>query len=383
MNKKHVEFIPQVNPGAAYLALKDEIDSAFQRAVESGWYILGKEVENFETEFASYIRVSYGVGVASGTDAIEIALRCCDTGPGDLVFTVSHTAVATVAAIGRCGAKPVFVDIDPKTFTMDPGSLEDTILSIISGRLSVSGRPKAVIPVHLYGHPADMKAILDISQKFGLYVIEDCAQAHGAELNGKRLGSFGDLAAFSFYPTKNLGAMGDGGIVVTNSQQFQHKLMALRQYGWVDRYVSSVPGINSRLDELQAAILCVKLKHLDSDNERRKNIAQRYTKEIANTPFCFIEPADNVEHVYHQYVIMTSHRESLMDHLKRHSIGSAIHYPLPVHLQPAYKDNAIIGEGGLPATEKVYRKILSLPMYPQMTEDFVERVVFALKSWRK
>lgn len=377
------DFIPQANPKAGYLAHKDEIDAAIHDVLNSGWYILGQEVKSFEDEFASYIGVRNAIGVASGTDANEIALRACGVGKGDLVFTVSHTAVATVAAIERCGATPVLVDIEDSTFTMDPDHLDHTIKSINNGQLLIEGRPRAIVPVHLYGHPADMAAIMDIAQKYDLYVIEDCAQAHGAEIDGKKVGLFGKIAAFSFYPTKNLGTIGDGGSVVTDSAEFYEKLLALRQYGWEKRYISSMKGINSRLDELQAAILRVKLHYLESDNKRRRQITETYTQAIEKTEIVAPQEAANTTHVYHQYVVRIKARDSLIQHFRKNSIGTAIHYPLPVHLQPAYKGKINIGTRGLPITEKICHEILSLPMYSQMTDLQVEHVVNALLSWQE
>jgi len=377
------EPIFQANPKASYLALKDEINAAIQDVLDSGWYIIGKQVEAFEKEFAEYVGVNFCVGVASGTDALEIALRASDIGPGDLVFTVSHTAVATVAAIERCGATPVLVDIGEATFTMDPDRFEQTIKLINDGQLSLEGQPKAVVPVHLYGHPAELAAIMDIAQKYDLCVIEDCAQAHGAEINGKKVGSFGQMGTFSFYPTKNLGALGDGGIVVTDSVKLHQKLLALRQYGWEKRYISSMKGVNSRLDELQAAILRVKLNFLESDNKQRRQIAETYTQAIEKTKIVAPQEAANITHVYHQYVVRIKARDSLIQHFRKNSIGTAIHYPFPVHLQPAYKDKINIGTGGLPITEKICHEILSLPMYPRMTNAQIERVVNALLSWQE
>jgi len=371
-------FIPQTDPKAGYLAQKADIDAAVARVLESGWYILGQEVRLFESEFSEYIGTKYAAGVASGTDAIEIALRACDIGDGDLVFTVSHTAVATVAAIERAGAKAVFVDIDPDSFTMDSDHLESVIKSM--GNNSY-GHPKAIIPVHLYGSPAEMSSIMEIAQRYGLYVIEDCAQAHGAQLKGQMAGTFGDLAAFSFYPTKNIGTFGDGGIVTTDNKDLYKKLLALRQYGWEERYISSVPGINSRLDEIQAAILRVKLKSLDVDNSKRRKIAEAYTKAIDNADFKAPKERTGIYHVYHQYVIRTEERQRFIDYLKELSIGSTIHYPLPVHMQPAYKEG-LGGEWKLNNTEKVCAEIVSLPMFPQLSAEDTDRIVDALKSYR-
>jgi len=383
MNMQNNNFIPQANPKASYLALKDEIDKVVHNVLDSGWYILGKQVKAFEKEFAAYIGVDFCVGVGSGTDALEIALRVADIGPGDLVFTVSQTAVATVAAIERSGAAPVLVDIDQTTFTMDPNHLERAFNSVNNGQSPFKGRPKAIIPVHLYGHPVDMASITSIARKHNLTVIEDCAQAHGAAISGQKVGSFGEMGAFSFYPTKNLGAIGDGGAVVTNNQELQEKLLALRQYGWEERYISSFSGISSRLDELQAAILRVKLKYLDRDNERRRQIAESYTETLSNSDKLAPRAKRNVTHVYHQYVVRTKHRNSLLESLKKRAIGSAIHYPQPVHLQPAYKDNSFTGKGGLPVTEKICKEILSLPMYPQLSDAHVQRVANALLEYQE
>ena len=376
--------IPQASPKNGYLATKEEIDAAIRKVLKSGRYILGEEVSSFEEEFAAYIGVVFAVGVASGTDGLEIALRACDVGPGDLVFTVSHTAVATIAAIERCGARPVLVDIEELSYTIDSEHLEQAILAIHRNDSPLSGsRAKAIIPVHLYGQPASMRAITDIAEKYGLNVVEDCAQAHGAAIKDQKVGSFGRLASFSFYPTKNLGGFGDGGMVVTNSQELKQKLLALREYGWGQRYVSSMPGINTRLDELQAAILRVKLRLLERDNGRRREIAKIYNEAIEKAEVLAPQVRKEMTHVYHQYVVRTVSRDSLSKYLKDNSIGTAIHYPVPVHLQPAYKGRIAVGDGGLATTEKVCQEILSLPMYPHMTDLQVERVAEALVAWQR
>ena len=372
-------FILQANPKASYLSYKDEIEFAIKKVLESGNYILGEEVRSFEEEFASYIGVRYGIGVASGTDAIEICLRGFGIGQGYLVFTVSHTAVATVAAIERAGATPVLVDIDPKTYTMDPNSLEEAINYY--KRDSKFGKLGAVIPVHLYGHPAEMDDIIYIAKKNGLLVIEDCAQAHGAEYKGKKVGSFGDASAFSFYPTKNLGAFGDGGMILCNDLKLAEKIRALREYGWEERYISSFSGQNSRLDEIQAAILRVKLKGLDKDNSIRKRIAKLYREKLEMLPIDLPSEKDYVKHVYHLYVIGVDGRDSLKDYLKENGILTSIHYPLPVHLQPAYKGRVLISPDGLRETERIYKRILSLPMYPQLEDDEIETVCYYIKKW--
>jgi dTDP-4-amino-4,6-dideoxygalactose transaminase len=271
-------FLLPADPKANYLAHKEEIDQAIRRVLDSGWYILGQEVAAFEQEFAQYLGVSQAVGVGSGTDALEIALRACGVGVGDAVITVSHTVVATVAAIELVGAMPVLVDIDPITFTLDPNRLEDTIAQHQGSRI------KAIIPVHLYGHPAAMPAIKEIARRHDLYVIEDCAQSHGAAIKGRKTGAWGDLAAFSFYPTKNLGALGDGGAVVTDNAELAQKLRLLREYGWQRRYISEMPGMNTRLDEIQAAVLRVKLQYLDKENAQRRELAEVYNSRLSATP---------------------------------------------------------------------------------------------------
>lgn len=370
--------ILQTNPKASYLAHKAEIDAAIHQVLESGFYILGDEVESFEQEFAAYIGTSQAIGVANGTDAIELALRACGIGAGDAVITVSHTAVATVAAIERTGATAILVDIDPVTFTINVNYLEDTIKK--TGQSS-SVQLKAIIPVHLYGHPADILAIMDLAERYGLYVIEDCAQSHGATLNGRKTGSWGHLAAFSLYPTKNLGALGDGGVVVTNDADLAHKVRILRQYGWQERYISAIPGVNSRLDPLQAAILRVKLRHLDQENHQRQQIAQKYNAALSELPLKLPQLQGDVSHVYHQYVLRGENRDEIMSFLKDKAIGTAIHYPAPVHLQAAYQGRIAIGENGLHTTEQICQDIFSLPMHPYLTDEEVKRVTDGLILW--
>lgn len=368
-------IIPQTNPKASYLAHQQEIDDAISQVLESGWYILGQQVSAFEQEFAAYLGLAHTVTVANGTDALHLALRACGIGPGDAVITVSHTAVATVAAIELTGAKPILVDVDPITFTMDPNHLEETIKSSLHSQL------KAIVPVHLYGHPADMPAIMDIAQRYELYVVEDCAQAHGATLQGQKVGTWGHLAAFSFYPTKNLGAFGDGGAVATNDLTMADQIHQLREYGWRERYISSQTGLNSRLDELQAAVLRVKLRYLDMENEQRRALAHIYDTLLLTTSLTLPSVSSVVEHVYHQYVVRTRQRDKLRDFLNANSVGTLIHYPLPVHAQPAYKSRAIIGPCGLPHTEQLCQEILSLPMYPQLTDQQAHQVTQLIAQW--
>lgn len=367
MSQSQPIVVPQTDPKANYLAHRAEIDVAIHEVLESGWYILGREVEAFEQDFAAYIGVRYAIGVGNGTDALELALRACGVGPGDLVFTVSHTAVATVAAIELVGATPVLVDIDPVTYTMEPNCLEAALAR------PPAGTPKAVIPVHLYGQPADMPAILELARRHGLYVIEDCAQSHGATLAGRMTGAWGDIAAFSFYPTKNLGALGDGGMVVTDNPALAERVRLLQQYGWRERYISEIPGGNSRLDELQAAVLRVKLRGLDKENMRRQSLAQTYNTLLADAGMTLTAVRSGVTHVYHQYVVRLPQRDALRTYLRQVGIGTLIHYPAPVHLQPAYR-NRLPQVAPLPWTEQVAKQVLSLPMYPQLSDDQARRV---------
>jgi len=366
--------IPQSNPKASYLAHKLTIENAISRVLESGWYILGREVASFEKEFADYLGIPHAVGVASGTDALHLALRACGVGPGDSVITVSHTAVATAAAIDLCGAAPVFVDIDPFSFTMDPKDLDDTI------RGSKGSRLKAVVPVHLYGHPADMSAIMEIANRHNLRVVEDCAQSHGATFRRKKTGLWGHMGAFSFYPTKNLGALGDGGMVVTGDPELGEKARLLREYGWEERHISKFPGLNSRLDEIQAAILRAKLPYLDKENDSRRKIAGAYSSLLAAGGLILPKVNPEATHVYHQYVIRTKSRESLRTYLRERGIGTLIHYPVPVHRQPAYA-NRLSGNRPLPRTEEAAGQILSLPMYPELTADQVQTVAREIITW--
>jgi dTDP-4-amino-4,6-dideoxygalactose transaminase len=372
-------LILQTNPKASYLAHQDEIDLAIHKVLSSGYFILGDEVSSFENEFASYQGLKKAIAVANGTDAIELALRALDIGHGDAVFTVSHTATATVAAIVRCGAIPIFVDINPISFTMCPASLENAIDSV--KRTCPEVNTKAIIPVHLYGHPVDMVGITSIAEKHNLPIIEDCAQAHGANYHNQKVGTFGLISTFSFYPTKNMGALGDAGIVVTNNLEYGNKIEWLRQYGWQERYISTIFGINSRMDEIQAAILRIKLRHLDQDNQRRQVIAEHYNQGLANQDVIQLpQNASSVQHVYHQYVIRTKNRDALQNYLKNENILTAIHYPRPVHQQPAFngKESILVP---LKHTESIRTEILSLPMYPEMQTNEVERVIEAILRW--
>ena len=379
MTKDNQTMILQTNPKASYLASKAEIDAAIQRVLESGFYILGQEVEAFEREFAAYIGVSHAIGVANGTDALEVGLRACGVGPGDVVITVSHTAVATVAAIELVGAVPLMVDIDPVSYTMNVSCLEAAIAWVQNN--PTVGQLKAIIPVHIYGHPAAMPAIMELANRHGLYVIEDCAQAHGAMLNDRKIGTWGHLAAFSLYPTKNLGALGDAGIVVTNDATLAEAMTVQRQYGWRQRYVSDVAGMNSRLDPVQAAILRVKLRRLDWENSQRQWVAAEYNRQLSDLPLQLPQLDGDVVHVYHQYVVRVSDRDSLHQYLSDYQIGTAIHYPVPVHQQPAYQSRLPDEYRKLPTTEQLRQEILSLPMHPYLTPEDVQRVVERVADW--
>jgi dTDP-4-amino-4,6-dideoxygalactose transaminase len=363
-------MIPQTDPRAEYVAYQDEINRAIQAVLNSGRYILGAEVQAFEREFAEFIGARFGVGAASGTDSLYLALKAIGIGPGDEVLTVPHTAVATVAAIEMCGAIPVLVDIDLQTYTMDPNRL----------KCAVSPRAKALLPVHLYGHPADMTAILAIARDHGLAVVEDCAQAHGATFDDRQVGSIGDISAFSFYPTKNLGAIGDGGLVATNNPALAENVKLLRQYGWQERYISERTGWNSRLDELQAAILRVKLRYLNDGNLRRRQLATQYNVGLGCLPVVVPTNKGKIGHVYHQYVIRHKERDDLQAFLAARQIVTLVHYPVPIHLQPAYRGK--LGDSGsFPVSEQVAREVLSLPFYPELTESQIKTVVRAITDF--
>ncbi|MBP6819185.1 MAG: DegT/DnrJ/EryC1/StrS family aminotransferase [Ferrovibrio sp.] len=371
-------MIPQTDPKAAYLAQQAEIDAAIRRVLEGGRYILGEEVSAFEAEFAAYAGAKQGVAVASGTDALILAFRALGLGPGDAVFTVSHTAVATVSAIELVGATPVLLDVDAY-YGIDTAQLEKTLAAWPSG----AAKLKAIVPVHLYGQAADMPAIAAIAGKYGLAIIEDGSQAHGARLGGIGIGHWGQLTAYSLYPTKNLGAIGDGGIITTEDAAVATRLKELREYGWRDRYVSAITGMNSRLDPLQAAILRVKLTRLKADTARRQAIAARYDAGLKNLDGISL-PATRAgaEPVYHQYVIDVgaARRDAMREALTKAGVGTLIHYPVPIHLQPAYQGRVPLGVGGLARTEAAAKGILSLPMFPQLSDVQADAVVAAVRQ---
>jgi dTDP-4-amino-4,6-dideoxygalactose transaminase len=364
--------VPQADPGAGYRALKPEIDAAIARALDSGWYILGREGEAFEQEFAAWLGAARAVGCANGTDALMLILRGMGIGPGDAVATVSHTAVATVAAIEMVGASAVLVDIDPATYTMCPRDF--------AAVAAATPNLRAVIPVHIYGQPCDLDAILPVARRHGLKVIEDCSQAHGARLNNRVVGTMGDAAAFSLYPTKNLAALGDGGVLTTDDAALADRIAAIRQYGWKQRYISDLQGVNSRLDEVQAAILRVRLRHLDAENARRQEIAAAYDAALAGTRFAPPARLANASHVFHQYVLRLPDRAAIQAALKAQGIATNIHYPVPVHLQPAYRGRIAMGPAGCAETARASDQVLSLPMFPQLADAQVAAVCAALRQ---
>lgn len=364
-------MIPCANPLAQYQSHKEEILGAINRVLDGGNYILGPEIASFEHTFAKFSGVDYAIGVNSGTDALILAIHALGIGPGDEVITVSHTAIATVSAIIATGATPVLVDIDSVYYTIDPNCLQHAITQ----------KTKAVIPVHLYGQPADMDEIMKIALEHGLYVIEDCAQSAGAIYKGKRLGSIGIIGCFSFYPTKNLGAIGDGGMVITSDKKIAERIKRLRQYGWDDNRLTEEAGLNSRLDEMQAAILNVKLKKLDEDNARRRAIAKIYNEGLTGLPITLPAERPCTSQVYHLYVIACMDRDKLKINLAENGIFAGIHYPVAVHCQDGYISKCILPGSGLPATEGLIKNVLSLPMYPEINTSDVQYVIEALKKF--
>ena len=351
-----------------YASIRAELDAAAIRALSSGWYILGSEVRAFEEAFAAFCGAGHAIGVGNGTEALHLALVALGVGPGDEVITVANAGVPGTVAILAAGARPVYVDVEPCSRNLDPSLLE----------AAITPRSRAIMPVHLYGRMADMDAILAIAGRHGLPVVEDCAQAHGATLGGRAAGRLGTCGCFSFYPSKNLGALGDGGAIVTDDAALAEKLRRLRQYGWGRKYFTVEPGgINSRLDELQAALLAVKLRHLGAWNRARRERAGWYSQLLRGLPLEL--PHDDEGHVYHLYVILAAQRDQLQAALHERRIGTDIHYPLPAHLQPVY---AHFGPpaGSLPVTERLAREALSLPMYPELTRAEAEAVAAAVRE---
>jgi dTDP-4-amino-4,6-dideoxygalactose transaminase len=370
--------VPFIDLNRQYKRIESEILSATQRVYEKGRFILGEEVSAFEKEFSHYCGVRYGVGVGSGTDALYLALKAAGIGEGDEVVTVANSFVSTALAISFTGARPLFVDIDPKTYTMDPNCLE---LLLKYQKAKESGqRIKAILPVHLYGHPAEMDSIMEIANRFDLIVIEDACQAHGAKYGKKKVGSFGAMGCFSFYPTKNLGAYGDGGIVVTDHKRHEQNLRLLRCYGERKKYQHVLKGHNSRLDEIQAALLRVKLKYLDQWNEERRGKAKLYTERLS--PLGVVCPSEKkgVRHVYHLYTVKTRKRDALQTFLKKRGIETLIHYPIPIPLQKAYRELGY-RKRDLPLTNVWSRKIVSLPFFPEMKESEIGEVSEGIRAF--
>jgi dTDP-4-amino-4,6-dideoxygalactose transaminase len=356
-------MVPLVDLKAQYRGIRPEIDSAIARVLESGQFVLGPEVAAFEDEFTAYCDVRHAIAVNSGTSALHLALLAAEIGPGDEVVTVPFTFVATVAAIHYTGATPVFVDIEPRSFTLDPSKLE----------AAITPRTRAIIPVHLYGQPADMDPILEIARQHRLVVIEDAAQAHGAEYKGRRVGGLGDLGCFSFYPAKNLGAFGEGGLLTTNNPEYARIVRLLRDWGAEHKYRHLLRGYNYRMEALQGAILRVKLRHLEAWTEARRRHAARYDTLLANSDVRTPSVMSYARHVYHLYTVRVSRRDAVQQALSADGIQTGIHYPIPVHLQPAYAD-ARYREGAFPAAEQAAQEVLSLPLFPEMTEEQIDAV---------
>ena len=363
--------VPFLNLRAGYLALKSEIDSAIEQTLNSGWYILGSEVDAFESEFAAYTESKYCVGVANGLDALHLALVALGVERGDEVIVPSNTYIATWLAVTRCGAIPIPVEPDDLTFNIDVSRIRDAI----------TPKTKVIVPVHLYGQPADLSPILQIAKEHGLKVLEDGAQAHGARYQGQRVGAHGDIVAWSFYPGKNLGGYGDGGAVTTDSPELAEKIRVLRNYGSRIKYENEVPGFNSRLDELQAAILRVKLRHLDHSNDARKLIAKCYLEALGGTDLILPSIPDWADPVWHLFVIRTVDRDGFQQALARAGIGTVIHYPIPPHLQKAYEGLGL-KRGSFPLAEALHDQVLSLPMSPNMGPDEIAEVISAVRNLR-
>jgi dTDP-4-amino-4,6-dideoxygalactose transaminase len=362
-------MIPFVDLPAQFRAIRPEIDAAVGRVLENAQYILGPAVADFEKEFAAFCQTSEAIGVNSGTSALHLSLLAAGVGAGDEVITVPFTFVATVAAIEYAGARPVFVDVEPEFLTMDPARLE----------AAITPRTKAIIPVHLFGQPADMDPIMAIAQKHGLVVIEDACQAHGSEYKGRRCGSMGQLGCFSFYPGKNLGAYGEGGAVVTNDPALAKKIRLLRAWGEETRYEHKYRGFNYRMDGVQGAILGVKLRYLETWTEARRRNAAEYGRQLADTPAQLPRERRDVRHVYHLYVVRLAGRDGWRERLTEAGVQTGVHYPIPVHLQPAYRDLGYAA-GDFPVCEQASGEVLSLPMFPELTQDQIKEVALALNT---
>lgn len=372
--------ILQCNPMAGYLEQAAEIDAAIARVLRGGRYILGPEVAAFEQEFAAFVGAGHALGVANGTDAIAVALKAIGVGAGDVVLTVSNTAVATTVAVRMVGGDPLFADVDPEHGLMDVAHAGELLEGATRGGFGISlDRIKAILPVHLYGRCVDMDALCALSARYGIPLIEDCAQAHGAQWNGRGAGTFGTIATYSFYPTKNLSAIGDGGAVTMSDPELRERARLLREYGWRQRYISDIEGGNTRLDELQAALLRMKLQRLAQHNAARRALAAIYRERIHHPDVAISTAADD-GHVYHQFVVRTPGRDALQKYLRERGIGTLVHYPAAVHQQPAYADPAF-RPLPLPNTERWAAQVLSLPMFPQLATADAEYVADTINAW--
>lgn len=367
-----MKIIPLVNLKAQYQIIKSEVNSAIKNVLESTHFILGEKVENFEQKFAKFSGTKYAVGVASGLNALELGMRALGIGEGDEVITPTNSFIASSSAISFTGAKPVLVDCEENSFNINPKKIEEKITK----------KTKAIMPVHLYGRPADMDPILKIAKEHSLVVIEDACQAHGASYKGKKVGSIGVFGAFSFYPGKNLGGYGDGGIVTTNNEKLAQTIRSMRNYGQTQKYHHEYLAWNSRLDTIQAAVLLVKLKYLDKWNKARRKIAENYNKLLKNLPVITPQIPKDSEHVFHLYIIRTKKRDALAKFLKKHVISTGLHYPIPIHLQKAYSKLGY-KKGDFPVSERLSKEILSLPMYPELKESQIEFICKTIKEFFK
>jgi len=371
MSMKAKMLVPFVDLRAQYRSIREEIDAAIARVLERSAFVGGEELDRFEEHFAAFCQVKHAIGVGNATDALFLALRALGIGQGDDVIVPANTFIATSEAVSATGARPVFADVEEETATLDPVALE----------ASITPHTVAVIPVHLYGRPARMEPILEISRRHDLAVVEDAAQAHGARYQGRRVGSWGTVACISFYPAKNLGAYGDGGAVVTSNEALARRVRMLRNHGRTEKYLHEMEGFNSRLDNLQAAILDVKLQHLEGWNQRREEIAAKYRRLLSELQGVqLLAPAEPGEHVYHLYVVRLRDRDGVRKRLAEAGIATGIHYPIPLHLQPAYRDHRY-REGDFPVSERLAREVLSLPMFPELAQEAQDYVIQQIRAF--